>query len=139
MSERWLLLLGSNRERRDTLDAALQRLTTLGVVEVVAAPRAMRPASGRGPDYFNALAIIVATGEAGDLKRRLRAIETALGRDRTQRQCVAIDIDLLAHDAGSGWRADPHAIEKGDVGSWPAVELLREAGIVVHTVGEESA
>jgi 7,8-dihydro-6-hydroxymethylpterin-pyrophosphokinase len=79
--------------------------------------------------YFNALAELVTVLDRAPLHARLRAIEAQLGRRRDVPGEVAIDIDLLASDAGDGWQADRHALAKGDLDHPVTQALLQLAGV----------
>lgn len=136
MARRWLLLLGSNLPEDDTLRAAQGRLGTPGSVQALTPIVHLRPASGSGPRYFNALLILDSTLSRDDLRETLRRIELELGRDRSDQARVAIDIDLLGWQQDGAWRADPHALAKGEFSRWPATHLLEMAGV---SFGEPTA
>ncbi len=128
-AHRWLLLLGSNLEDDALVREALQHLADLGEVEQLTAIRRFQAyGSGLGP-YFNALARWDTSKDRDDAMSCLKALEHQLGRERAA-MCVDIDVDILACvDAGGAWRADPHALTKGEFTHAPVVALLREAGI----------
>lgn len=124
-------MLGSNLDSDERMHAALAALRALGPVTRVTAIRRL-PAHGDvdAPDYYNALATLESAMDGSTLVASLKRIERELGRQRGSGR-VAIDIDLLACRDGARWIADPHALEKDDLGKAPAPLLLREAGIDV--------
>lgn len=132
MPATWLLLLGSNLDRDERVQAALLALGALGAVTTVTA---IRRVPGRGtaptPDYYNALATLDSALERPALLANLKRIERELGREHGTAS-VAIDIDLLARRVDSRWQADGHARAKGDLGEPPVPGLLKEAGIVIE-------
>lgn len=136
MTRRWLLLLGSNLPEDNTLRAAQERLGSLGAMQALTPIEHLRPASGTGPRYFNALLVVDSTLSRDELREALRRIESELGRDRSDRARVAIDIDLLGWQQDGAWRADPRAMAKGEFSRWPATHLLEMAGV---SFGEPAA
>jgi 2-amino-4-hydroxy-6-hydroxymethyldihydropteridine diphosphokinase len=132
MSGRWLLQLGSNLDDAACLQAAVERLGALGAVRLLGPVRHWPPRSGEGAWYFNALLELDCDLAAGPLRDALREIEAALGRDRSQRERVAIDIDPLAERIDGAWRADAHALAKGELDQLPASRLLEDAGIAIQ-------
>ncbi len=129
MARRWLLLLGSNQPQDSTLRAALKRLGSLGATQALTPIEHLRPASGTGPWYFNALIALQADLPREALRETLRRIEAELGRDRNDPARVAIDIDLLGSQQDDLWRADAHALAKGEPTRWPTAHLLTLAGL----------
>lgn len=98
-ARRVLLLLGSNVNADQQLDAALQRLRAQFELTAVS-QRHLSPATGdsAAPAYLNQAAIIASAQDRGALKSALRAIEATLGRQRPSpdaRLCP-IDIDAVA-------------------------------------------
>lgn len=137
MARRWLLLLGSNLPEDDALRTAQERLGTLGAVQMLTPIEHLRPASGTGPRYFNALLVVDSTLSRDELRDTLRRIESELGRDRSDPARVAIDIDLLGWQHNNLWRADEHALAKGEPTHWPTMHLLKLAGLSL--VGDDEA
>ena len=132
MDRRWLLLLDSNLARDRCVHAGLRRLALLGEVTARTPVRRFPAHDGAGADYHNALAVLACDRDRAALEGAIKAIESALGR-RPQAGVVAIDIDILAcsDDAGCGWRADPHALEKREFDQAPVAALLAELGVSV--------
>lgn len=126
----WLLLLGSSLPTDACLQRALVGLTALGEVRV-ATPVRRFPSYAGEPSrrYFNALAELATPLDRDALRTRLRALEAQLGRRRDVPGEVAIDLDLLAFADGTGWRADAHALAKGDLDHPTTRTLLALAGI----------
>lgn len=128
----WLLMLGSNLDGDERVHAALAALRALGPAAFATVILRL-PAHGdaSAPDYYNALAILESGLDRTALVTNLKRIERELGRVHGSGR-VAIDIDLLARRDGGRWIADPHALEKNDIGKPPAPLLLREAGIDIE-------
>ena len=91
--------LGSNRQRRTHLNAALAALAReFGPVTASTAWRT-RPVGVEGPDFFNLVAGFEASTEVHELVRRLKALEEAVaGPSPGPGQPRALDIDLLLFD-----------------------------------------
>ena len=131
-ASRWLLLLGSTLESDERIHAALRELQSLGEV-ALCAPIQHGPGSRDARrSYFNALVEVVFDGDAEGLVAALKAIEARLGRNRASQE-VAIDIDLLASQVDGIWRADAHALEKGEFKQAHAIALLRAAGMEIDS------
>lgn len=130
MSQRWLLLLGSNRADPGQLHAGLAALAGLGRVRALGPPL-RNPDRNGGPDYFNQLALLDCALDYERLKPRLADIERALGRGRGASGEVALDIDPVAISVNDRWQADARALAKGEFARPPLPELLDAAGIVV--------
>ena len=129
-ASRWLLLLGSTLESDERIHAALRELRSLGDV-ALRAPIQHGPGSRDARrSYFNALVEVLFDGDAEGLVAALKAIEMRLGRNRASHE-VAIDIDLLASQVDGIWRADAHALEKGEFEQAHAIALLRAAGVEI--------
>lgn len=127
----WLLMLGSNLPSGHIIEQALARLSEIGAIQTLGDVQHLPPRSGEGSWYFNAL-VILDGGFAEDVVRQsLRVIEQSLGRDRTTSSQVAIDIDVLARYQ-SGWIADRHALEKNELGQYPACKLIEDAGLTIQ-------
>lgn len=126
-----LLFLGSNADSDEVIQRALHSLAALGKVTQFDVEH-LPPRSGSGAWYFNALAIVEHKKSAQDLRQSLRAIEQALGRNRQTPEVVAIDIDVLAFRHGNDWLADAHALEKGELETYPVQGMLSKAGITIH-------
>lgn len=133
MAGAWLLVLGSNLDSDERMHAALAALLNVGPA-IWASPIVKSPAHGGvpAPDYFNALVALESALDRAALVVNLKRIERELGRVHGSGR-VAIDIDLLARRDGTRWLADPHAVEKNDLDRSPVSDLLRQAGIEVHT------
>lgn len=132
MSSCWLLLLGSTLADDERVHAALRALAELGPARLLA-PIRHGPGSGDARrSYFNALVEIHHDGDAAQLVAACKAIERRLGRRRDVDE-VAIDIDLLARWSDGAWRADAHALAKGEFGQPHALALFADAGITVDT------
>lgn len=129
MARHWLLLLGSNQPDDGTLRAAQERLGSLGAVQALTPIEHLRPASGKGPWYFNTLIALHSELPRDGLRESLRRIEIELGRDRREPDIVAIDIDLLGWQQHDLWHADAHALAKGEPTRWPTTHLLKLAGL----------
>jgi 2-amino-4-hydroxy-6-hydroxymethyldihydropteridine diphosphokinase len=107
MSARAVVALGGNLgDRHATLDEAVQRLTELDCVDVVAVSSYLDTVAVRvdGPDalaprYLNAVAIVETSLDALALHAGLQDIETALGRERRERWGDrTLDLDLIDFD-----------------------------------------
>lgn len=131
-SRRHLLLLGSNLADDRRLQQGLAALGALGALERPVPVLHLPPRHGTGAWYFNTLAVLECTLDDAALLRALHGIEAVLGRRRDGGAEVAIDIDRLAVAApGGDWRADPHAVEKGELAGRPARDLLAASGIAI--------
>lgn len=105
MGERACVLIGSNIEPERRLCEAARELRALGAQ---AFSRVYQSASvgAHGPDYLNAAARLRTDLSADALRRRLREIESRLGRIRTPDRFAprTIDLDLVAY---GNRRVDP--------------------------------
>lgn len=128
-------MLGSNLPDDGRVHEALRMLAAMGTVHALGPVCQLQPRDGRGARYHNVLATLDATMEEDELRHALRQMERGLGRRRGTVE-VAIDIDLLAVEIGGLWRAARHATLKGEIGSWPASQLLQDAGLHVHPPGD---
>jgi len=121
---RWLLVLGSNVDAEEQLDAALVALDHVGNVIERSSRLAGADVGGGERAYLNQLVELMADVDT-DLRPALKAIEHARGRcaERMARGLCDLDIDLLARlderDAPQWLAEKPRQI--------PAVaELLRQ-------------
>lgn len=131
MSNRWLLVLGSDAGSGAPIEAALAALRALGEVEALTPPRRFQDHDGTGRWFTNRLVRLESGAGRDALRGKLRAVEQRIGRSEHS-EAVLIDIDLLANGAdGAGWRLDPHALEKGEHRRPHVVALLAEAGIAL--------
>ncbi|WP_306152224.1 2-amino-4-hydroxy-6-hydroxymethyldihydropteridine diphosphokinase [Roseovarius sp. MMSF_3281] len=104
MSKHCLIALGANvasggEALEHTFDAALARLSELGVKELVVSRYYKTPCFpvGAGPDYLNAAASLAWDGTARDLVDLLHGVEAEFGRERVQRWGRrTLDLDLIA-------------------------------------------
>ena len=98
-----LVGLGSNIRPQANVREALGRLALAGPVVAVSRVWRTPPVGVRGGEFLNAAAIVEANG-LGELRRRLRAIERALGRPAAHdpRDARTIDLDVLAVRASGG-------------------------------------
>ncbi len=98
MPELAFISLGSNVEPEVNLPRAAARLAKLGSVTAFSQAY-QNPAIGPqpAPDFVNAVAALETELTAIEIRDRLRAIEAALGRRRTQNRFAPrpIDLDLL--------------------------------------------
>lgn len=124
-------MLGSNLADDTRIHGALATLSELGFVECLGPVRHLRPREGRGPHYYNVLAVLHSPLEGSQLDEALSNVEHALGRRRGSKE-VAIDIDLLATEVDGLWRASHRATVKEELHRWPARHLLEVSGIRVH-------
>ena len=96
--ERAFISLGSNVEPETYLPRAAARLAKLGTVAAISQAY-QNPALGPdpAPDFVNAVAAVDTALTAFEIRDRLRAIEAALGRRRTQDRFAprSVDLDLL--------------------------------------------
>ena len=97
MPELAFISLGSNVEPETYLPLAAGRLHAIGkllAVSMVYQNRAVGP--GPAPDFLNAAVLVGTTMQAAEIRRRLRQIETDLGRARTADKYAprVIDLDL---------------------------------------------
>ena len=101
-----VIALGSNLgDRRANLAAGIEGLGELGQVRVSSLVLETPDESGRGPDYFNTVALLVT--EIKDPCRMLEAllrIELRCGRDRSQGRNAprTLDLDLIAVSGQTG-------------------------------------
>ncbi|HEY0798116.1 MAG TPA: GTP cyclohydrolase MptA, partial [Candidatus Baltobacteraceae bacterium] len=93
--------VGSNLgDRQGNLLQALQKLRARCRIEAVSAPYETPPAgSVAGPAFLNIAAKVLTELEPDALERFVRAVETAIGRQRTMHlEARPIDIDILMFD-----------------------------------------
>lgn len=102
MAELAFILLGSNQRPEENLPAAVRGLSDLGCVRCVSRVFQSPPANGDGPDYLNAAVMLETDLTFAELRERLKALETRLGRVRGRAAEVAIDLDLCMAASGSG-------------------------------------
>ena len=99
-----LIGLGSNLgDRRSNLDAAVKRFDSLKGVSVEAVSHWIGTEPIGGPEgqggFLNGAAVLEASLEPEELLRRLRGIETDLGRERRIRwDARTLDVDILLFD-----------------------------------------
>ena len=100
------IALGSNIRPEYHLPEATRHLRSLGHMEAVSVAYQSKPIEGREqPDFLNAAVLISVNEEPEALRRKLREIETSLGRVRTEDKYASrtIDLDLVL----LGDRVDP--------------------------------
>lgn len=130
MSERWLLVLGSDAGSEAPIDATLAALRELGQVQALTPARRSRDDDGSGRWFTNRLVQLDSTLGREALRERLQAIERGIGRSAA-RSDVPIDIDLLARGEDNAWQLDPHAAEKGEHDRPHVLALLHQAHITL--------
>lgn len=128
---RWLLLLGSSRTTDTLLHEAVQQLGQDGAVRLLTPIRRFPADDGSDLAFYNALAEWAPADDSLDAQARIRDIESALGRDRSRDDEVAIDIDLLARFTHGQWRAHAHALDKQEFARALVRGLLQQAGVDV--------
>lgn len=128
---RWLLLLGSSRTTDTLLREAVQRLGKDGTARLLTPIRRFPADDGSDLVFYNALAEWTLADDSLDAQARIRDIESALGRDRSRDDEVAIDIDLLARFTHGQWRAHAHALDKHEFARALVRGLLQQAGAEV--------
>jgi len=128
---RWLLLLGSSRATDTLLREALQQLGAHGAARLLTPIQRFPADDGSELAFYNALAEWTPADDSLDAQARIRHIESALGRDRSRSDEVAIDIDLLARFADGQWHAHAHALDKHEFARALVRGLLRQAGVDV--------
>lgn len=93
--------LGANLgDARATLADAIERLAKAPGVRLAVVSSTWRtaPIDATGPDFFNAVAALDTTLDAGELLAALHAIEQAHGRERPYRNAPrTLDLDLLLY------------------------------------------
>jgi GTP cyclohydrolase I len=115
-----IISLGSNIEREQNLPAAVRCLRRHRHIDVEHVSRVYEtePATGAegGPPFYNAAMLVATDLSPVELRRELRAVEAALGRQRTDDKNAprTIDLDLAYFDAMAkdfgDWRLpDPEA------------------------------
>lgn len=95
---------------------------------------------GEGPDYLNAAVLLETALPAAELRRRLKSLESRLGRTRERRAAVAIDLDLCivtSSEAGPTPSAEPPA-PATLTQAYVAVPLADLAPDLVHPRGGET-
>lgn len=128
----WLLLLGSNRDGEARVREAILKLVPLGAVRTLTAIRTFAADGDTEGEFQNALVQINQAVERTELEPRLKAIEDAMGRDRSDTHAVVIDIDILACGDGTSWQPDLHAQAKGEFGRATVQTLLTQADIRIE-------
>lgn len=120
----WLIALGSNVQAEGRLEQALAALAALGQVRETSARVDSVDAAARGPAYRNQLLRLRASADEATLRRALKDIERAAGRDpaRIAAGLCDLDLDLLARRQGEGWR-----LLDGKALRVPAVRALWDA------------
>src|SRR5688572_6431505 len=111
LPDRYLLLLGSNVEREENLDRAVQmlesRFTVLARSRVCESDAVGDPT---GPAFFNRALVVRSRLSPREMRGELHAVEHGLGRLRTLDRHAprTIDIDVLgALDAAGALLPDP--------------------------------
>jgi 2-amino-4-hydroxy-6-hydroxymethyldihydropteridine diphosphokinase len=128
----WLLVIGSNMDGEAQLGRAILRLQALGEVQTLGPPVTTVAEPPGAPDYCNVLVSIrTEVADLPTLDAALKAIESALGRDRRQRDLIALDIDVLALGGAGRWRLTGPARRKRDFAKAYVCTLLQTAGISV--------
>lgn len=128
---RWMLLLGSNLADDTRLHAAVEHLMALGNGAWLTSIE-QHAADGHGAGmYYNALVMLDCEATRETLDAELKWIEAALGRRRDGSSEVAIDIDIVASWQDDAWRADAHALAKGEFARATLPRLLRGAHLDV--------
>jgi 2-amino-4-hydroxy-6-hydroxymethyldihydropteridine diphosphokinase len=124
---RVLLMLGSNVDAERQLAAACAQLGERFEVVAVSGHHPS-PAVGQAgaPGYLNQAAVIAADLDRDALKAELRAIETALGRQRPNPEPRLCPIDI---DALGCWEPDFVVWDARDYGAAYARGPLRDLGI----------
>lgn len=93
--------LGSNLgDRSRNLEGAIQRLSSLGIVEAVSSIYETKPwgVEGYQPRYLNQAAAVKTTFDPLEVVTELLAIEFSLGRAREGKNAArTLDLDLLLH------------------------------------------
>lgn len=138
MARRWLLMLGSNLASDVRMREALAQLAASGAITLLTPIQCFPSDDGSDAEYFNALVTWQCDVDLATAVAQLKRIEMALGR-RHDTARVTIDIDLLAECVDEEWQASAHALEKNEFGHATAVELLRQAGVVVMGVPSQQA
>ncbi|MBS3896359.1 2-amino-4-hydroxy-6-hydroxymethyldihydropteridine diphosphokinase [Silanimonas sp.] len=132
MMTNWLLVLGSNVDGQMQLCKAVSRLKTLGEVRVLVKPITTVAEPPGSPAYCNGLVVLCTdVADLSTLDTALKAIEAALGRDRSQSDRVAMDIDVLALGVAGGWQLTCPARSKADLAKTYVSTLLQAAGVMV--------
>lgn len=128
---RWLLLLGSSRDDDRLMRDALKQLCTSGTSSWLTPIQRFPADDDSGLMFHNALATWQPAAGGTDVLAEIRRIESALGRDRSRSDEVAIDIDLLANFARQQWHALAHAMDKREFERPLVQTLLRQAGVTI--------
>lgn len=128
-----LVGLGSNIGAQANVREALGRLALAGPILAVSRAWRTPPVGVRGGAFLNAAAIVEAGG-LGQLRRRLRAIERALGRPARHDPHAArtIDLDVLAVRAsggGGGWTVLDPRLGEQPFQLLPALELVPDLAL----------
>lgn len=124
---RWLLLLGAEARYEASLDIARVQLAALGELRPLTQARLTDASDGSGRRYLNQLVSLAHDGSRSAVVDACKRIERALGRGALDG--VPLDIDLLAHADGVGWRAERDAIAKREFDTAHVRVLIAEAGL----------
>ncbi len=106
LTELAFIALGSNIKPEYHLPEAARHLRSLGQLEAVSFAYHSKPIREREqPDFLNAAVLVSVNEEPEGLRRKLREIETSMGRVRTEDKYASrtIDLDLVL----LGDRVDP--------------------------------
>ena len=128
---RWLLLLGSSRDDDRLMCEALAQLACCGTASWLTPIQRFASDDESGLVFYNALATWQPLDGNTDAQAEIRCIESAMGRDRSRRDDVAIDIDLLAYCLHDQWHAHAHAMDKREFDRPLVQTLLQQAGVTV--------
>lgn len=133
------IVMGSNIRAEERLRAAFAQVSRIGPVEKVTRVY-QSPAGGAAgqPDFLNAAVSLRTTLPAADIRRRLKAIEKALGRGGEGGAGIAIDLDLcllaqLVIDAPDIRLPHPQVLERYHV---PALLVQLDASLSHPQTGE---
>jgi 2-amino-4-hydroxy-6-hydroxymethyldihydropteridine diphosphokinase len=147
-----LILLGSNIDRQRNLPAAIERLYAESQIRVVGVSSVYESEAvgGKGPQpvFANAAVDVETALSAHELRRRLRQIESEMGRQRSQDKYAPRPIDLdialfddLVADVDGSIIPDPD-IERFPHVTVPLAEIAPQrrhpiSGRTLQTISEE--